>query len=101
MPPKTLITKRFRTTLARVRITPDKVYLRFVRIFDSYKPGGHHFNKALLWEYDTEKLDLQKCRRLVATRVLEMGRLETSSPAPSAPDNTPSVDFDDWGPTLF
>lgn len=26
---------------------------------------------------------------------------ELPDPAPSAPDNTPSVDFDDWGPTLF
>lgn len=47
-----------------------------MRIFDSYKSGGHTFNKALLWEYDAESIDLQKCRRLVATRVIELGRLE-------------------------
>ena len=47
-----------------------------MRIFDSYKPGGHIFNKALLWDYDFDRMDLLKCRRLVATRVIEMGRLE-------------------------
>ena len=47
-----------------------------MRIFESYRPGGHAFNKGLLWEYDVDNIDLQKCRRLVATRVIELGRLE-------------------------
>ena len=57
-------------------IPPNNDYICRMRIFDSYQPGGHHFNKALLWEYDTDHIDFQKCRRLVATRVMEMGRLE-------------------------
>lgn len=47
-----------------------------MQIFGSYKPGDHVLNKALFWEYDTDGIDFQKCRRLVATRVIEMGRLE-------------------------
>ncbi len=47
-----------------------------MRIFESYKPGGHTFNKSLLWEYDVEDIDFQKCRRLVVSRVIELGRLE-------------------------
>lgn len=38
-----------------------------MRIFESYKLGGHVFTKVLLWEYDADSIDLQKCRRLVAT----------------------------------
>ncbi len=47
-----------------------------MRIFDSYTAGGHHLNMGLLWDYDTSDIDLQKCRRLIATRIIEMGRLE-------------------------
>ena len=46
-----------------------------MRVFDSYTPGGHQLNMGLLWEYDTTDFDFIKNKRLVATRVIMLGRL--------------------------
>lgn len=47
-----------------------------MRFFQKYTPGKRKLNPALLWDYDIRHLDLQKCRRLIATRVIKMGGLE-------------------------
>ena len=46
-----------------------------MRIFDSYKAGGHPFNNSLLWEYNVNTFDFQRSRAIVVARVLEIGRL--------------------------
>ena len=45
--------------------------------FATYKDerGQHQLNKGLLWEYRLENFDWQKYRRVVAERVISMGRL--------------------------
>ena len=46
-----------------------------MRVFDTYTPGGHKLNMSLFWEYDTTNFDFDKNRRLVAKRVIMLGRL--------------------------
>lgn len=46
-----------------------------MRIFDSYRPGNRRINKALFGEYDMVAFDFWKNKRLVATRVVSLGRL--------------------------
>ena len=46
-----------------------------MRIFDTYQPGGHEFNKVLLWEFDSNSFDFQKYRAFVVGRVIQLGRL--------------------------
>lgn len=42
-------------------------------IFDKYVPGGHKLNPKLLWEYDLDKFNWDKSKRIVVQRVIEMG----------------------------
>ena len=58
-----------------MRLSQETAYLCMMRIFDSYKAGGHPFNKGLLWEYNVNSFDFQRCRAIVVARVLEIGRL--------------------------
>ena len=46
-------------------------------VFATYKDerGRHLLNQGLLWEYRLENFDWQKYRRVVAERVISMGRL--------------------------
>ena len=46
-------------------------------VFATYKDerGRHLLNQGLLWEYRLEDFDWQKYRRVVAERVISMGRL--------------------------
>ena len=44
--------------------------------FKNYTPGGHRLNPALLWDYDFKSIDFKKTRRLVVTRILQMGEME-------------------------
>ena len=48
-----------------------------MRVFASYKDekGKHQVNHGLLWEYRLDDFDWQKYRRVVAERVIKMGRL--------------------------
>ncbi|MBO7553520.1 MAG: hypothetical protein J6T82_05750 [Bacteroidaceae bacterium] len=48
-----------------------------MKIFTTYKQekGKHHVNNGLLWDYQLEDFDWQKYRRVVAERVIMMGRL--------------------------
>ena len=48
-----------------------------MRIFQTYikEKGKHRINRGLLWEYRLEGFDWQKYRRVVAERVIKMGRL--------------------------
>ena len=48
-----------------------------MKIFNTYaeEKGKHQLNKGLLWEYTMEGFDWQKYRRVVAERVIKMGRL--------------------------
>ena len=48
-----------------------------MKIFTTYKSerGKHQINRGLLWEYRTEDFDWQKYRKVVAERVISMGRL--------------------------
>lgn len=46
-----------------------------MRVFDSYRPGKRQMNMGLFWEYDTVDFDFEKNKRLVATRVIMLGRL--------------------------
>lgn len=48
-----------------------------MRAFSTYpeERGKHHLNPGLLWEYSLEDFDWQKYRRVVAERVISMGRL--------------------------
>lgn len=46
-----------------------------MRFFDTYIPGGHMINMSLFWEYDTRNFDFVKNKRLVAERVITLGRL--------------------------
>ncbi|MBO4475313.1 MAG: hypothetical protein J5737_01130 [Bacteroidales bacterium] len=48
-----------------------------MRFFGKYRfeKNRHHINPALLWEYDLETFDFQASRRIVAERVIQIGRL--------------------------
>lgn len=48
-----------------------------MRVFSTYakERGKHRLNPGLLWEYRLESFDWQKYRRVVAERVISMGRL--------------------------
>ena len=46
-----------------------------MRVFESDTPGKRQMNMALFWEFDTKDFDFQKNKRLVATRVISLGRL--------------------------
>jgi len=48
-----------------------------MKVFTTYSSerGKHNLNKGLLWEYRLEDFDWQKYRRIVAERVISMGRL--------------------------
>ena len=48
-----------------------------MKIFQTYndEKGKHQINRGLLWEYRLEGFDWQKYRRVVAERVIKMGRL--------------------------
>ena len=46
-----------------------------MRIFDSYRPGNRQLNMSLFWEFDTTDFDFFQNKRLVATRVISLGRL--------------------------
>lgn len=48
-----------------------------MKIFTTYKTerGKHQINRGLLWEYRMEDFDWQKYRKVVAERVISMGRL--------------------------
>ncbi len=48
-----------------------------MKIFQTYaeEKGKHQVNHGLLWEYRLEDFDWQKYRRVVAERVISMGRL--------------------------
>ena len=48
-----------------------------MRVFAGYKEekGKHRVNQGLLWEYSLENFDWQRYRRVVAERVIAMGRL--------------------------
>ncbi len=48
-----------------------------MKVFSTYKEekGKHHVNHGLLWDYRLEDFDWQKYRRVVAERVIKMGRL--------------------------
>ena len=48
-----------------------------MQIFTTYKEqkGKHQINRSLLWEYCLDNFDWQKYRRVVAERVIKMGRL--------------------------
>lgn len=48
-----------------------------MRAFQTYSAerGKHTLNRGLLWEYRLEDFDWQKYRRIVAERVISMGRL--------------------------
>lgn len=47
-------------------------------IFDRYEQnkGKHRISPALLWEYDLQRFDWHRSRRLVVQRVVERGRVE-------------------------
>ena len=47
-----------------------------MRFFDKYTPGKRKINPALLWDYDTDDLNPQQCKRLIATRTIQLGKLE-------------------------
>ena len=48
-----------------------------MKIFTTYpqERGQHKVNERLLWEYRMDGFDWQKYRRIVAERVISMGRL--------------------------
>ncbi len=48
-----------------------------MKVFETYpeERGKHKLNPGLLWEYSTEGFDWQKYRRIVAERVIALGRL--------------------------
>lgn len=48
-----------------------------MKIFTTYSKerGLHKVNQALLWDYQMDTFDWQKYRRIVAERVISMGRL--------------------------
>lgn len=46
-----------------------------MRVFDSYRPDKRQMNMGLFWDYDTTNFDFEKNKRLVATRVIMLGRL--------------------------
>lgn len=48
-----------------------------MKIFTTYSKerGLHKINRALLWDYQMDTFDWQKSRRVVAERVISMGRL--------------------------
>ena len=48
-----------------------------MQVFTTYKEqkGKHQVNRGLLWEYALDGFDWQKYRRVVAERVIAMGRL--------------------------
>lgn len=48
-----------------------------MKSFTTYKSerGKHQINRGLLWEYQMENFDWQKYRKIVAERVISMGRL--------------------------
>ncbi|MBQ7269603.1 MAG: hypothetical protein IJS62_07125 [Bacteroidales bacterium] len=47
-----------------------------MRFFNKYVPGNRQINKALLWEFDTNDIDIDKCKTLIAERTIEIGVLE-------------------------
>ncbi len=47
-----------------------------MRFFEEYVPGNRKLNPGLLWDYDINQLQPQMYRRLMVTRVIQMGRLE-------------------------
>lgn len=47
-----------------------------MKFFEKYIPGNRQLNPALFWEYDIPTTELGKYPRLVATRIIQFGRLE-------------------------
>ena len=52
-------------------------YLCIMRFFDGYvhEKHQHRINPTLLWEYDYDKMDWIASKKLVAERVIQMGRM--------------------------
>ena len=46
-----------------------------MKCFEDYHVGGHTLNMALFWEYDKDKIDFQRQRKLVVTRIISYGGL--------------------------
>ncbi len=46
-----------------------------MNFFRDYHAGGHTLDMSLFWEYDKDKIDFQKHRRLVVTRIISFGGL--------------------------
>ncbi|MBQ8061304.1 MAG: hypothetical protein IJ205_05125 [Bacteroidales bacterium] len=48
-----------------------------MKIFQTYEQerGKHQLDKTLFWEYHFDRMDFQNQRRLVAERVIQLGRL--------------------------
>ena len=59
-----------------IDIFTENHYICGMRFFEKYIPGDRRINPALLWDYDTERIDPLQCKRLIATRVIQLGKLE-------------------------
>lgn len=46
-----------------------------MHVFESYRPSNRLPDTALFWEYDMTGFDFMENRRLVATRIISLGRL--------------------------
>ena len=51
-------------------------YICNMKFFEKYTPGNRKINPSFFWDYDIQNTDLTKSKRLVATRIIKMGRLE-------------------------
>jgi len=50
-----------------------------MRFFNKYVPGNRQINKALLWEFDTNDVDIDKFKTLIAERTIEIGVLRRNT----------------------
>lgn len=47
-----------------------------MRFFEDYIQGNRKINPALLWDYSYVEADFQKHKNLIATRTVQIGKLE-------------------------
>jgi len=69
-------TQAFITDIFEIGIFTENHYICIMRFFEKYIPGDRRINPALLWDYNTENIDPLQCKRLIATRVIQLGKLE-------------------------
>ncbi len=47
-----------------------------MKCFEGYVPMNRPYNKALVWDYDTETMDNETLRQILVTRTIQIGKLE-------------------------